>query len=37
MIWERTRHTQLRHTLREDFPAALAAFENLTTGDTWSC
>nr|WP_271223718.1 IS110 family transposase [Streptosporangium carneum] len=30
LIWERTRHTQrLRHALREYFPAALAAFEDL--------
>lgn len=31
MIWERTRHFQrLRHCLREYFPAALEAFEDLT-------
>jgi transposase len=30
LIWERTRHTQrLRHALREYFPAALEAFEDL--------
>ncbi|WP_369125585.1 IS110 family transposase [Catenulispora rubra] len=30
LIWERTRHTQrLRHALRDFFPAALAAFEDL--------
>jgi transposase len=30
LIWERTRHTQrLRHALREYFPAALAAFDDL--------
>ncbi|MFF5993108.1 IS110 family RNA-guided transposase, partial [Prauserella flavalba] len=30
LIWERTRHTQrLRHSLREYFPAALEAFEDL--------
>ncbi|ACU77364.1 transposase IS111A/IS1328/IS1533 [Catenulispora acidiphila DSM 44928] len=30
LIWERTRHTQrLRHVLRDYFPAALAAFEDL--------
>jgi transposase len=30
LIWERTRHTQrLRHALREYFPAALVAFEDL--------
>jgi transposase len=35
MIWERTRHTlRLRSTLREYFPAALAAFEDLTAVDT---
>src|SRR5262249_55826340 len=34
MIWERTRHTQrLRHALREDFPAALTAFEDLDAPD----
>ena len=35
LIWERTRHTlRLRSTLREYFPAALAAFEDLTASDT---
>ncbi|MGH3780238.1 MAG: hypothetical protein ACRDRO_06310 [Pseudonocardiaceae bacterium] len=35
VIWERTRHTQwLRHALREDFPAALEAFEDLDAPDT---
>lgn len=35
LIWERTRHTlRLRHALREYFPAALAAFEDLTAPDT---
>jgi transposase len=35
LIWERTRHTQrLRHALREYFPAALAAFEDLDAADT---
>jgi len=35
MIWERTRHTQrLRHALREYFPAALEAFEDLDAADT---
>jgi Transposase len=30
MIWERTRHIQrLRHALRDYFPAALVAFEDL--------
>ncbi len=34
MIWERTRHTQrLRHALREYFPAALEAFEDLDAPD----
>lgn len=34
MIWERTRHTQrLRHALREYFPAALEAFEDLDAVD----
>jgi transposase len=34
LIWERTRHTQrLRHALREYFPAALAAFEDLDAAD----
>jgi transposase len=31
LIWERTRHAlRLRHALREYFPAALAAFDDLT-------
>ncbi|WP_229719241.1 IS110 family transposase, partial [Nocardia jinanensis] len=35
MIWERTRHTQrLRHALRDYFPAALAAFDDLGAADT---
>ncbi|HEY4024237.1 MAG TPA: IS110 family transposase [Pseudonocardiaceae bacterium] len=35
LIWERTRHTQrLRHALREYFPAALEAFEDLDATDT---
>ncbi|MBF6229614.1 IS110 family transposase [Nocardia abscessus] len=35
MIWERTRHTQrLRHALRDYFPAALVAFEDLDAADT---
>ena len=34
LIWERTRQVQrLRHQLREDFPAALAAFEDLDAPD----
>jgi transposase len=34
LIWERTRHTlRLRHTLREFFPAALHAFDDLTGPD----
>lgn len=34
MIWERTRHTQrLRHALRDYFPAALVAFEDLDAAD----
>ncbi|MGW5153718.1 IS110 family transposase [Rhodococcus koreensis] len=34
LIWERTRHTQrLRHALREYFPAALEAFEDLDALD----
>lgn len=34
LIWERTRHMQrLRHALREYFPAALAAFDDLTAPD----
>src|SRR5579859_3807908 len=35
LIWERTRAVQrLRHQLREYFPAALAAFEDLAAADT---
>jgi transposase len=35
LIWERTRHTlRLRHALRDYFPAALAAFDELTSPDT---
>jgi hypothetical protein len=35
LIWERTRHIQrLRHQLREYFPAALEAFEDLDASDT---
>jgi transposase len=35
LIWERTRHTlRLRHALREFFPAALAAFDDLAGPDT---
>jgi transposase len=35
LIWERTRHTQrLRHALREYFPAAVQAFEDLDAADT---
>ncbi|MFC0866385.1 IS110 family transposase, partial [Sphaerimonospora cavernae] len=35
LIWERTRHAQrLRHSLRDYFPAALEAFEDLTAADT---
>ena len=34
MIWSRRRHvSQLRSALREFYPAALAAFEDLTSGD----
>jgi transposase len=34
LIWERTRHTlRLRHALLEFFPAALAAFDDLTAPD----
>lgn len=34
LIWERTRTTQrLRHALREYFPAALEAFDDLTASD----
>jgi transposase len=35
LVWERTRHVQrLRHALREYFPAALEAFEDLDASDT---
>ncbi|WP_026417034.1 IS110 family transposase [Actinomadura oligospora] len=35
LIWERTRHAQrLRHTLRDYFPAALAAFADLAAPDS---
>ena len=35
LIWERTRHVQrLRHALREYFPAALEAFDDLAAADT---
>jgi transposase len=34
LIWERTRHTnRLRNALREYYPAALVAFEDLSHGD----
>ena len=34
LIWDRTRHIQrLRHQLREYFPAALVAFEDLAAPD----
>ena len=34
LIWERTRHVQrLRHQLREYFPAALEAFDDLDAPD----
>jgi len=34
LIWERTRHLlRLRHGLREFFPAALSAFDDLTASD----
>lgn len=34
LIWERTRHLlRLRHALREFFPAALVAFDDLTADD----
>ena len=33
LIWARTRHTALRSTLREYYPAALEAFEDLAHGD----
>ena len=35
LVWERTRHTlRLRHALQDFFPAAVAAFEDLTAPDT---
>lgn len=35
LIWERTRHTQrLRHALRDYFPAALDAFDDLDAADS---
>ncbi|WP_210717583.1 IS110 family transposase, partial [Amycolatopsis acididurans] len=35
LIWERTRHIQrLRHALRDYFPAALVAFDDLAATDT---
>jgi hypothetical protein len=35
LIWERTRHVlRLRHALREYFPAALDAFDDLDAADT---
>ncbi|MGH3327528.1 MAG: IS110 family transposase [Streptomycetales bacterium] len=34
LIWERRHMLRLRHALREFFPAALAAFEDLTAADT---
>jgi transposase len=35
LIWDRTRHSQrLRHTLRDYFPAALAAFADLDAPET---
>jgi transposase len=35
LIWERSRHTlRLRHSLREYFPAALEAFDDLDAADT---
>jgi transposase len=35
LIWERSRHTlRLRHALREFFPAALGAFDELSRPDT---
>jgi len=34
LVWERTRHTlRLRHALRDFFPTALAAFDDLTAPD----
>ena len=38
LIWERTRHMlRLRQALREFFPAALAAFDDLTAPTRWNC
>ena len=38
LIWARTRHTNaLRSALREYYPAALAAFDDLADGDAWRC
>src|SRR5215472_7995560 len=38
LIWDRTRAVQrLRHQLREYFPAALEAFEDLDAPDAWNC
>ena len=38
LIWERTRHGQrLRHALRDYFPAALLAFDELTAATPCSC
>jgi hypothetical protein len=35
LVWDRSRHVlRLRSTLREFFPAALAAFDDLTAPDT---
>ena len=35
LVWERTRHMlRLRHALREFFPAALVAFDDLAAADT---
>jgi hypothetical protein len=36
MIWSKGRQTNaLRSTLREFYPAALAAFDDLSCGDAW--
>ena len=38
LIWERARQVQrLRAQLREFFPAAVAAFEDLAARTRWSC
>jgi transposase len=38
LIWTRTRHTNaLRSALREYYPAALVAFEDLATATPWAC